>query len=98
MTQRMHVVTVRFPAGTALRKIQTAYDDGFIMPDGSWRRIETDPPTVEIGCVLDGEVPFEKELEFLKQGLAEFVTPDFEIISVGAEEDHRDLDPCFANA
>lgn len=94
MRQRMHVVTVEFPTGTNLANIQAAYDDGFIMPDGSWRRITVDPPTVQIACVLD-DTPFEQELANLQEGLAEFVTPNFKITEVGGEEDHRDLDPSF---
>lgn len=94
-TQRMHVVTVKFGDGENLgQRIQSAYDDGFIMPDGSWRLIEKEPPTVQFGCVLD-DVPFPQELENLEEGLREFVGDDWEIISVGDEEPHRDLDPCF---
>lgn len=95
MSQRMHVVTVQFASGANLAQIQSAYDDGFIMPDGSWRRISEDPPVVEIAAVLD-DLPFEIELSNLKAGLNEFVDAPFEVLNVGEEEDHRDLDPCFA--
>ena len=95
--QRMHIIKVEFPVGTSLAKIQTAYDDGFVMPDGAWRRTKIDPPIVEISAVLD-DLPIEHEIESLKQGLREFVSPNFTILSVGPEIDHYDLDPCFNHA
>lgn len=97
MTQRMHVVTVEFTDPLDLGKqTQSAYDDGFIMPDGSWRLISSDPPTVEFGIILD-DLTIEQELNYLLEGLTEFVlTAAFAVVSVGAEEDHRYLYPCFS--
>ena len=92
--ERMHVVTVRFADSTKLgTKIQRVYDESFFMPQGSWRLIE--PSLVEFAVILDGEVPFVAELGHLKSALNE-VGVSWEITKVGDEEEHRDLDPCFA--
>jgi hypothetical protein len=64
------------------------------MPDGSWRLVEEKPQTVQFAAILD-DLPIEDEVEALKQGLSDHFGDGWEIISIGPEEDHRDLDPCF---
>lgn len=57
--------------------------------------------TVEFAIVLDGEVPLKPELEDLTAGISalydggDMPQGSWRVVSVGPEEDHRDLDPCF---
>lgn len=61
--------------------------------------------TVEFAIVLDGEVPLAAELKDLTSSIRKLYEDDdlpvsmpngsWRVVSVGPEEDHRDLDPCF---
>lgn len=57
--------------------------------------------TVEFAIVLDGEVPLAAELSDLTAGIqslyegGDIPNGSWRVVSVGLEEDHRDLDPCF---
>jgi hypothetical protein len=97
MTQRMHIARVQFhnPKQNLGLLIQSAYDDDFVMPDGSWRLVDHEKQIVEFGIILDDK-PIDYELDCLKRGLIRNIGTNWDMLSVSDEIDHFDLDPCFA--
>lgn len=75
----------------------------FTGDDGACERMHV--VTAQFTIVLDGEVPIADELEGLGQALQNgayehpaMPNGSWRIVSVGPEEDHRDIDPCWDDA